>query len=63
MADRLAVIRARNLAFDRLQQAVLACERKRHTTGSIPPTWAVRLADLERDYRQAVADVARAAGG
>jgi len=31
------MIRARNLAFDRLQRAVLACERKRHSSGSVPP--------------------------
>ena len=60
--DRLAVIRARNAAFDRLQQAVLACERRRHTTGSVPPTWEARLVDLDAAYRAALADCARAAG-
>jgi len=39
-----------------------ACDRRRHTSGSVPPMWADRLADLERAYRQALADVARAGG-
>ena len=55
MADRLAVIRARNLAFDRLCTAARACDRKRHTTGSVPPQWAARLEALDAAYRAALA--------
>ncbi|HUV90771.1 MAG TPA: hypothetical protein VMY80_14030 [Anaerolineae bacterium] len=54
---RITAIRARNLAFDRLCTASRACDRRRHTSGSVPPEWAARLVDLERDYRQALADV------
>jgi hypothetical protein len=52
---RVTAIRERNLAFDRLQQATLACERKRHTMGSLPPQWAARLRELQQAYNLALA--------
>ena len=54
---RITAIRARNLAFDRLCTASRACDRKRHTTGSVPPAWAARLEDLDAAYRAALAAV------
>jgi len=55
MADRLAVIRHKNVIFDRLCTAARACDRKRHTTGSVPPMWAARLEALDAAYRAALA--------
>ena len=48
--DRATAIRAKNAAYDKLTQAHLACERKRHTFGYVPDAWLVRLAEMRREY-------------
>ena len=34
--------------------AVLKCERKKHTSGEVPPEWSARLGELQADYDEAV---------
>jgi hypothetical protein len=46
-------IRHKNAMFHALTEARLKCERRRHTHGEIPPTWAARLAELQRQYDEA----------
>ena len=52
--DRLALIRRKNLAYHRWLRGVLECHKRRHR-GPVPATWLARLAELESEYRQAVA--------
>jgi len=61
MGDLRTAIYQKNVAYHRLVAADVAIY-KRGKRGPIPATWWARRADLERDYRQALA-VARAAGG
>lgn len=53
--DRVTVIRERNAAYHALCEARRHCDRRRHTAGAIPSTWADRLAELERVYNLALA--------
>lgn len=53
-AERLAAIRAKNLAFDALYRAEVLCYQK-GKRGPIPADWLARLAELRREYRDAVA--------
>jgi hypothetical protein len=48
-----AVIRHKNATYHALTEALLHCERWRHTHGEIPPTWAARLAELRAHYDEA----------
>ena len=57
IGDRLALIRQKNTAFARLEQADLAIERRRHTAGEVPPSWLAKRAILAAEYRAAVAAV------
>jgi hypothetical protein len=52
--DRLELTRRKNAAFAAWDRAALLCERRRHSTGCVPPAWTARLALLEAEYRRAV---------
>ena len=53
-AERLAVIRRKNTAFDALSKAEVLCYQRRKR-GPIPADWLARLAELEAGYKAAVA--------
>jgi hypothetical protein len=52
--DRLAVIRRKNTAFDALSRAEVLCYQRRKR-GPVPADWLARLAELESEYRAALA--------
>jgi len=52
--DRLAVIRRKNAAFDALSRAEVLCYQRRRRC-PLPADWLARLAELESQYRAAVA--------
>jgi hypothetical protein len=51
---RLELVRRKNVAFLAWDRAVLACERRRHASGTVPASWVERVRELEREYRAAV---------
>ena len=54
ITDRRSLIRAKNLAFQRLEKADLAIARRRHTAGTVPEEWLTRREILAAEYRAAV---------
>ena len=54
MDERRKAIKRKNQAFEVLMDGYLKCERKKHTSGEVPPEWSARLAELEAEYEEAV---------
>jgi len=60
--DKLAANRHKNAAYHALCNARCLCDRRRHTTGTVPAAWLAKMWELEQVYSLAAA-TARTQGG
>jgi len=54
ITDRLALIRRKHAAFDRLYRADLEIAKRRKRTGEVPSAWLEKRARLLAEYRAAL---------